>query len=589
MSTPASRQFRSARNMLAEALGLGEAYPLRDLPVIADPPIVPFGGTAAVTIADSERKVTYRLLDQAGQPLPGGGGPQGTGSGDTLSIASPEVGEDVSYMIGAARPNGRTAKLFEVAAIKVGLDASLPAGVVSVSGSPAVVDHGALITVAVEHSQEAVTYSLIARPVPDTAAPDDVAAIASDIKLSAAAGVGGTGGTIAITSVALNDDVILRVRAVKTFGGRNPRPPQTVLLTMPLPVYVRPDAGLAVAVNPAIVDHGGGASVVVTKAVAGVSYRLHARAIPDADFSRREPPDPATLAVPTPDGDVRIVLPAPTDAWEEPAGFAPLGDAVAGAGAALTLPAGTFARDTLLIVEARKPHGSGNGGLTSAERLTAVAAVLARPAAKPGLRLEAIIIDDKLVALHGLAGEAGVFYAIKAPAALGELYFHQIDPADATRNKGIGALAIAIDMVPAAGAAGVDTSQAPPPTPRLSVASLPLPATLKLAARRAMTRLTADLGAIDISPMPAVQVPAAPIVAGSSAKVVIAQPVAGERYRLLVAGQPVAEPVIGGAAAISLDTGALAAGAIVELWAASGDAGAAITVERRTLLAIRAA
>jgi hypothetical protein len=586
MSTSASRQFRSARNMLAEALGLGEAYPLRDLPVIADPAIVPFGGTAAITITDSERKVAYRLLDQTGQPLPGRGGPKGTGSGEKLSITSPEVAEDVSYMIGAARPNGRMAALFEVAAIKVGLDASLPVGVDPPSAAAIVIDRGAPITVTVEHSQEAVTYSLIARPVPDNARSDDVAAAASDIKLSDAAGVGGTGGTIKITSVALTDDVVIRVRAVKTFGGRNPRPPQTVLLTQTLPVFVRTDADLAVAANPAIVDYGGQASVVITKAVAGVSYRLYARLIPDADFSRKEPPDPATLAVPTPDGDVRMVLPEPTAAWKKPAGFAPLGQAVAGAGAALTLPAGTFARDTLLIVEARKSHGSGGDGFTSAERLTNMAAVLTRPATKPGLRLEALIGDGKLVELRGLEGEPGVFYAIKAPAALGELYFHQIDPVDVALNKGIGALAIAVDMVPAYASAGADTSRAPPPLPRLSVASLALPVTLKLTARRAMTRLTADLSAIAVPAMPAVQLPAAPVAAGSSAKVVITQPVAGERYRLLVGGKPVADPVTAAAAAISLETGALTAGATVELWAASGDAGAGITVERRMPLAI---
>jgi hypothetical protein len=213
--------------------------------------------------------------------------------------------------------------------------------------------------------------------------------------------------------------------------------------------------------------------------------------------------------------------------------------------------------------------------------------VLVRPDPKPPLRLEAILADGKLTELHGLAGEPGVFYAVGA-AATGELYFHQIDPGDASRNKGIGALAVAVDLVPGSGPASLDTGRAPPPLPRLAAPGTALPAALAITARRAMTNLTADLGAASVAVMPAVQLPAAPIAAGSSAKVTIAAPVAGERYRLLINGTPVADPVTA-TAALSLDTGPLPAGAVVELWAMAGDPGAAVTVERRAPLAITVA
>jgi hypothetical protein len=582
MSTSASRQFRATRNALAEALGLGEALPLRDLPVSADPSVVPFGGTAAIAIADSERNVTYSLLDQSGKPLPGNGGPQATGTGDVLAITSPAVDEDVSYMIGAACANGRTATLFEVAAIKVGLDASLPVRLASVTAIPPVIDYNAFVTVAVDHSQEGVTYSLVARPVPDTGAPDDIAAMANDIKL-AGAFVGGTGDTIMLSSNKLPDDIVVRVRALKNFTGPTPRPPQTVLLAQSLPVFVRPDAGLAVTINPAVVVHAGTAAVTIAKAVKGVSYRLHARLVPDADFSRADPPDPATLAVPTENGDVHIVTPPPTVAWEEPGGFTPLTVASPGAGADLTIAAGSFNHDTLLIVEARKTHGSGTSAFTSAERLAMMAAALVRPDPAPGLKLDAVVVDGKLAELHGLAGEPGVFYAVGAPAALGELYFHQVDPADATRNKGIGSIAVAVDMVTADGSPQNDTRMAPPPLPWLATDTA-LPATLTLMARRAMTNLTTDFGTIAAAPLPAATVPAT-VAAGSAATVAIAQPIAGEVYQLLVNGAPVGAPVTGAAAAISLDSGALPAGAMIEL-RATGDANAAVALTRRTPLAI---
>ncbi len=103
MSTSASRQFRSARNALAEALALGTTYPLRDLPVIGEPPVVPFGGTAQISIEDSEPDVAYRLQDQAGQPLPGRARAEAVGTGGTLAIATPAISEDATFTVRATR------------------------------------------------------------------------------------------------------------------------------------------------------------------------------------------------------------------------------------------------------------------------------------------------------------------------------------------------------------------------------------------------------------------------------------------------------------------------------------------------------
>ncbi len=585
-STSASRQVRSARNALAEALGLGETYPLRDLPVTAEPPVAAFGSIARVSIDDSERAIAYRLLDQDAKPLPRGATPEGVGTGASLVIDTPPISDDITFTVRATRPSGREAMLFGTAQVRVGLDASLPVALVPAGAVPTVIDYQATVEVEVGGSQEGVTYRLVGRPSPDPAAPDDAAAMATDIALSAPAGVAGTGGAIRMISVPLSEDTVLHVRASKVFGGSNPRPTQATLLKATLAIFVRPNAALAVAATPVVVDHGGQAAVTVTAAQAGVSYTLHGKAIADAEFSRVSPPDPATLAVPTPDGDVRVVVPPVTTAWEAPAGYKPLADAVAGTGVDLALPVPPLFADTSIVVEARKTHASGPDAFTSAERLSQPAAVLVRPNPKPPLRLAARVTDGKLVELSAVGGQPGVFYALAGTKKLGELYLHKANPADPALNKGVGSLAMAVDFVVAASSQVDATSAAPPPVPRLDLKPLALPVDLAVTARRAMTGLAADLGKVTVAPLPAAEVQPAQVQPGKSATVTIAAAIASERYAILVDGKRVADPVPGAGAPLSLDTGPLAPGKRVELWAMADTPDAPVQVERMTPLAI---
>ena len=565
MTTSASRQARSARNALAEALGLGEPYPLRDLPVTAEPPVVAFGGAAAVGIGDSELTTAYRLLDQDGGPLAGGAEPEETGTGANLLIDTPAIKEDIRFTVRATRPSGRTAMLFETCEIKVGLDDSLGVAIVPPGPVPAVIDHGASIELEVTASQEGVTYRLVARPAGDQAAADDPGAIASDIVLSQDGA--GTGGALRLTSIGLGDDVLVRVRAVKVFGGT--KPTQTILLKAGAAIFVRPDSTLGVTAKPSIVDHGAKSAIQVDKAAKGVTYALHAKAIADLEFSRLDPPDPATLAVDTPDGPVHVLVPPDPAAWEEPPGFQPVGDALAGADGPLSLPVPALTADTMILVEARKQHGSGAGQFASAERLDQAAAVLVRPNPKPPLKLAASVVDGKLSAVRVLSGQPGVFYALTAGQTLGELYLHQQDPDNASLNKGIGAIAVSVDLVVAEGSPPAANSTSPPPLPVLDLDPIALPADISIQARRAMTGLKSDLGKVPVAAMPTAEVQPAAVPAGKSATVTIAQPVSGELYAISVDGRLVADPVKGGNAALSLDTGKLNPGMRVELWARS--------------------
>lgn len=584
--TSASRRMRGARGALTDALGLGETFPVRDLPVAAAPAVVPFGGGAEVVIEDTEPGVTYRLRDQAGRPLPRNAEPSGTGTGETLTIATPKIEEDVTFTVEAVTPSGRLALLHGTGTVKVGLDANLPAALRDLAGPPHVIDHGAIVTVVIGRSQEGVAYRLIARPAGDTAAADDFAAVAADIALSGARDVMGTGGDIEVTSLPLADDATIRVRVIKNFGTRSARGAQTTLLVQPLPVFVRADRSRPLAVEPPISDHEGAPTLTVADAQRGVRYAAHIAPVADAAFTRAEPPDPAALAIDTPDGPVRVLPPARPALWDAPPpGFAAAGAPAEGAGAALALPLPALPGDTLILVEARKAHGEGGDAFESAVPLDAAAVALVRPDPSPGLRLEARVDDGKLTGLIARAGQPGVFYALAAgDQPLGELYIHQVDPGDPRRNKGVDQLAIGVDLVVAADATGA----APPPLARLDL-TRELPLDVTVIARRAQTRLAAPLAAkIAIAPPPAVTLEPAEVAAGGSAKVTLAAAAADARHALLVDGEPLADPVAGDGGALVLETGPLAAGAAVALWIVDAP-GAAAAVERRVALPLKVA
>ena len=586
MTSSASRQMRSARNALVEALGLGETYPLLDLPVSADPPVASFGAIANLRIEDSERTIVYRLHNQDGQPLPSGVEAKEVGNGAELAIKTPAIVEDITFTVHAERPSGRAALLAGSAQIRVGLDDSLPVRIVPLGAEPTVIDYGATVEVEVAGSQEGVIYRLVGRPTSGGASSTDAAAMDDDIPLSDPAGIAGTGRDIRLTSLPLLDDRTLHVRAAKYFGGPDPKPPQATLLKTTLPIFVRPNAELTVTAKPAIVDHGGQTSIKIAAAAKGVAYALHGKPIADSEFGRLLPPGPQLLVVPTPDGDVKVVTPPPATAWEDLPGYTQIGDPAAGAGASLSLPMPDLVRDTIIVVQARKDHVAGTGSFTSAERMTQLAAILVRPDPKPKLRLAARVTGGKLTEFIALSGQAGVFYVLGAATPIGELYLHQLNPGDAALNKGIGAIALAVDLVVAAGTPVEPTSKAPPPVSRLDVADLPLPVEISIKARRAMTGLVADVGTVKIARLPKAEIEPAALAAGASAKVVIAKPVDGERYAVRVDGRPIGDPAIGAGAPLSLDTGKLVLGNRVELWVMADDPAAAIQVERFTQLPV---
>ncbi len=618
MSNSADRRMRGARNVLVDLLGIGEALPLRDLPVTAAPPIVPFGGAATVTIEDTEPGVEYRLRGQAGAALAPALAVNGTGDGGTLRLEVPKINEPVTFTVEAARASGRAALLLGSAPVAIGLDSSIPAVVAGFETSPVLIDFGASVTVMLPHSQEAVAYRLVARPPGDSAGDNDLAALETDVALTDGADVRGTGGPIALRSRALTEDGIVRVRLVKTFPGR--RETQVSLLTAALPIHVRADRERPVAVAPAVGDYQGAPTLTVGGAQSGVRYALHLAAIADADFDRAEPPGPAALSVATDAGTVRVRPPTLPTLFEPLPGYTPTGEPKEGTGADLALPMPPLARDTIAVVAATKQHGTGEAGFVSVVPLALAAVALVRPSPSPDLRIEASIADGKLIRLRAFGGEPGVFYTISAGGkVLGELYMHQRAVADQSRNKGLDLLAVGIDFVIAADS----TNAAPPPVPRLDVTARKLPVMLDVAARRAMTGLVQALAAkiavsappdiaIEFDPVtppaparasravaPRAETPVQPEISATpaepaepvetvepsapaprTAKVTLASADANVRHVLVVDDAPFGDPVAGSDGPLVLTTGPLRADATLELLLLDPPADG-VSIERR--------
>lgn len=366
--------------------------------------------------------------------------------------------------------------------ISLGLDPRLRAKMADPPRLPGIslvvhmADYGANAVVTVDGTQEGgALYSL-------------VRVRESDEELLSDSAVIGTGKMVAITSKPLAEDLVLRVRVERLFDD-------PILLEAVLPVKVRANPKLAVtAAGSSLVEPGTTAAITVQNSQASAMYRAYVRALADEDFFVAADQPAVTLdvlGVPNlPASPAVRVSPPPNEAWNAPE-YAATGDAIAGNGGALEVPAGTITRDSLVIVQARKDHIAASvDELVSTEvQLEQVVVLLARPGSAPNLTLSQT--SATTVAVTG--GEPGVLYYLLDPVTNEPLgrpaYFHRKDEGDPTRNRGIGKMRVSRDFAVARGsvAAGSDRTTTPALDPVVTVTPLPKDRSVKVMAVRART------------------------------------------------------------------------------------------------------
>lgn len=463
--------LRDRRDRLIDLLGLGETMPLRDLPVAVERLVVPKDTEAGIPIGASQRDCTYALWERSSESLAMRTVDGQTvaadepGTGDEILLMSPPVTQDVGYRIRSTRQTtGRWVYLHDLAEIKVGFNAELNARVLSGTWldpdadvhepqDPRVVDYGTEAEVEVQYSQNGVSYRLvqIVDGVQQTVSQSDVV---------------GNFRTVILRTVPLHDDTELRIRVARTvYGqgdgqndGQNDGQVEETLLDARLPVVVAPDTDIAVSVQGThIIDYQTEAVIDLADTQPAVEYRLHARTLAAYDFYPEFPvagqTAEATVQV-AGESDERFTVrrPAHTSAWTAVADYAERGSPASGTGAQLLMPAGTFAEDTIVRVEARKTYTLASGKVVTVQRpVRQVAVVLVRPDTAPALRFQVVTRDGASTgALRMVGGQPGVRYHLSASAGGAEVtrpgyFYERYDQPEV--NVGIGLLAIGRDMI----------------------------------------------------------------------------------------------------------------------------------------------
>jgi hypothetical protein len=611
-------QLRDARDRVIDALsyvdaqgqqvGLGRTYPLRDLPMPERIVVAP-GGRAKIALAFSQPGVTYELRDRdTGRPiLDNGAAITVDGTGGPIVLVTPPSDVDTSYRVLAVKREGagtpelrREAWLRTVVHVVEGVDASLVANILlplldpridnSRPGDARLGDWGVQAEVEIPASQEGVTYTLIE----DAADLSDVA----KHHVVSAQDVVGTSGRIVLRTVAIREDIDLRIRGQKTVGASAEPSTGLAILDVVLPLRVRANPAVPAQGVPPVVAYGGAAVVRLGATQASAAYRVHRGRVRDADFVFDAGAQIPTIEVPGDDRTVRVQRPARRTPWQDLAGFAPVGEAVPGNGSALDLAIGAPGTDdAFLLVQATKQHqvgrlGTGSEEIASAVQLDAALALLARPNPRPALHLEVEMAAGATTgSLQVTGGQPGVFYEFCLDGQTDPIgrpaYFHQRDDQSDQINKGIDQLRIEVDAVVARDRpdpAG-DPVTTPPAAPLLDTALLPAGSVLRVVARKAMSSLTIPLDQTAVlDDLPAVTTPA-PVARGTSADIVIEASRQGDRYWLLLNGEPVGDPQVGTGARIALSTGPVAQRTVFTL-AATRPAGQTLAVERHMTVTV---
>jgi hypothetical protein len=549
MGDPRHLCVRDTRDRLIDLLGLGQTYPLRDLPVGDDQLTVPLDQPAKIPIELSQRGVIYELCGDGDAPLA-----TAEGTGETIFLQTPPMQMDTTFRILARKlATAREAYLLEQATVKVGLDEKLRARILDAElldpsvKSPTdeaarIVAWGTPVRVQIDHSQEGVDYHLL------QIVDGDERRLSADVR--------GNLGDIVLSGQPADEDLDLRIRATKQFDPSEHQETQSDLLEIALPLKVRARPDLAVALEPSsLIDFDADATVRIDSTQANTAYSLYVRAVSDRDFVF-DTAVPGLLAADV-DGEPRVyvVRPPQPSTWEELNGFQPVGAPVQGNGGTLRLPLSALRDDSVILIRAQKNHQLGAASIASSAQLAQAALLLVRPDPQPALEV-GVVMDggqtDGTLEITG--GQAGVFYQVRrdpdGPTLGLPAYFHKTDERDAAANKGIGAdhtygIRIEVDLVISRGTQWTATTPAelaatPPLPPLLSTEPLDAGTTLHFRAIKAQTRAAARLSrTARIASVPRILAAPTAVPSGGTTTIVVRASVAGDRYQLVQDGQPV--------------------------------------------------
>jgi len=483
-ATPEPRpiDLRGARDRLIDLLRIGETYPLLDTAVHAQSLTVGYNMSPTLFIDPAQVNVRYELCDEHGVPF---AGHTVDGSASLAVLNGPTIQHDHTFTIRAFkidRPDISTF-LSAIIAIKIGLNTDLAVWMPQVSPQAPVVDYGTAIEVRVAQTQAGARYALL----------NDRG---QEVSL---ASVMGNGGEISLSTQPMHEDTVLRVRAIRDTDLPEGQPILQAMLDAELPVGVRANPAVAIAVvGSAVHDPGSAVTIRIANSQRSVTYTAYACALFDADFPRQMSSEVSILRVPVSDSEeIYVRAPDHPAAWRDPS---PITAEAHGSGTdgdlLLTFPA--LHEDSVVIVKATKSHAA-TAGLSSALQLSQATAILLRPEAAPELRATLTPrADGTGGSLLVSGGQQGVFYFFReqhgAPLLGLPAYFHKRDDTDPTArlNRGVGQTWLQTDLVvardPSPGSENTsDLARRPPADPIIEITPLPSGVTIHVTAVKART------------------------------------------------------------------------------------------------------
>ncbi len=576
-------EVRDARDRMIDLLGLGETYPLRDV-TVSEELKVPFNKSATVRVAPTQQGVGYQLRDVNGDgPADALDSPltravdgervpiAAQGSGAAIELTTPAIVLDRAFRVLAQklhpRPNGRVSRrdayLSRETVVKVGLDTGLPARVVLssttelLSASAArdedarIIDFGRGVAVDIVGAQEGVDYQLV---VPGADPRDET--LDTVLSVEEVRGLGEQV-TIQLQSVALREDTELRIRATKKYSLSEGRQTERELLEIVMPVKVRANQALGVAIKGSpLIPYNRGATVVIAETQESASYQLFIRRIRDLEFLRLPSALASaphiTVATEGEGAEVAIRRPPPRLRWRRPSGYALVGKAKPGTGGAIEFALPPMTADMMVIARASKQHGSDNK-TRSHVPLEQVRAVLVRPNPEPGLALEMTMQPDGAATdgrVRVTGGQAGVLYQLRTSAGGDDVgrpfYVHGVDEARPEENAGVSQLVVGVNFAiardPASGGSGSDRATTRPERVEVETGPLASGATLHVLARKATTGLSAMLTkTASLAPLPEIRSASVGVTRGQVATIQVVKSQPGSRYHLELDGARVGE------------------------------------------------
>lgn len=567
MSNKENIQLRDVRDRLSELLGIGEPYPLRDLPVPAEGLTVPFKQAAKIPVELSQLGVLYQLHNPYEQLVtrPSGSGEvpvQAEGTGESLLLETPPIEDDITYTVLATKLTSKHhAYLHTPVIVKVGLDTSLDAVIRNhppldptkdplLSTDPRLCDYADTLEVEIPASQEGVDYKLLHY----TGGGDEPV----EVELSVA-DVRGTDGPIVLHSKPLMEDTTIWIRATKTFEPEEGRATQTQLLDISLPIKVKANRNLEPRVAAAIIDFGSQATIHIASTQSSAEYRIYAHRIRDPEYKHNPEPDSKVLRVLVQDEpDVQILRPDIPETWAELESYEPVSDFLQGNDGEISINIDNVEQDHVYLVEARKTHHiTDTSSLTSSVWLPESLGILVRPDPNPDLTFSVVMqgaVTDGQLSVE--AGQPGVFYFIRTQTSGGELplpaYIHQRDYVDSRINWGLEQLEVGIDFViapdhpPEAITPDLERARLAPQPPLLESGPLAIDTNLYVRAMKGQTNVKAKLvNSAKIIALPEIRLAQNAVNRGEVATIQVIASKAGDMYELTLNGVTV-QPVLPG-------------------------------------------